>query len=334
MQSPDRRRRAGPPGADRLDRAALERAEPVLRRRSGRGAQPGHRPPHWGRRPAPGRRRNGVVNNAACGGLSPGWARPSAGARDSASDVRFRSPARRHAPLWPMRSEPPRRAPAAPRAGAPSAARAAPASPPGRCRASRPCRRRPARRAPRARARVGDPLDEVAVALAMRSSTSSSESGSLEEGDVAGRVGEVADAALEPKGSSSTRMFSRLSSKRSRTWRMRAAQPTSFRASSAPDDPELALLFEALPDHQPVALLEDVERHRLAGSAARAPGGTARKALDGVGHRPQASARSVQDLARTSRKSRRADALQMSIEATNGLPEGADHSVSLELDAG
>ena len=32
-----------------------------------------------------------------------------------------------------------------------------------------------------------------------------------------------------------------------------------------PDDPELALLVEALADHQLVALLEDVERHELAG---------------------------------------------------------------------
>ena len=47
---------------------------------------------------------------------------------------------------------------------------------------------------------------------------------------------------------------------------MRAEQPTSLRPSSdEPDDPELALLLEALSDHQLVALLEDVERDELAG---------------------------------------------------------------------
>ena len=52
-------RGARTPGAGGLDRAALERAEPVLRRRSGGRAQPRHGPPHRRRRSAPGRRRNG-----------------------------------------------------------------------------------------------------------------------------------------------------------------------------------------------------------------------------------------------------------------------------------
>ena len=56
----DGRGRARPPGAGGLRREALERAEPVLRRRAGSGAPPRHGPPHRRRGPAPGRRRTVV----------------------------------------------------------------------------------------------------------------------------------------------------------------------------------------------------------------------------------------------------------------------------------
>ena len=47
---------------------------------------------------------------------------------------------------------------------------------------------------------------------------------------------------------------------------MRAAQPDLLQlVVGEPEDPELALLVEALADHLLVALLEDVQRHELAG---------------------------------------------------------------------
>jgi hypothetical protein len=50
-----------------------------------------------------------------------------------------------------------------------------------------------------------------------------------------------------------------------------------------PDDPELALLLQALADHDLVALFEDVERHELARQQHEAQG-EEREGLDGLAH--------------------------------------------------
>ena len=62
-------------------------------------------------------------------------------------------------------------------------------------------------------------------------------------------------------------MFIRPSSSRSSTLRdlHRAADRRGSPSVAGPDDPELALGLQALADHRPVALLEDVQRHDLAG---------------------------------------------------------------------
>ena len=79
-------------------------------------------------------------------------------------------------------------------------------------------------------------------------------------------------------------MFSRPSSKRSSTLATRAAQPTSFSASSASQMiPNSTLLLEAFADHELVALLEDVERHELARQQDQ-PEREQRQPLDGRSH--------------------------------------------------
>ena len=85
----------------------------------------------------------------------------------------------------------------------------------------------------------------------------------------------------------STRMFRRPSSKRSSTSRhARGAADLLELVVGEPEDPELALLVEALADHLLVALLEDVQRHELAGEqheAEREQG----EALDLQAHAPR-----------------------------------------------
>ena len=84
----------------------------------------------------------------------------------------------------------------------------------------------------------------------------------------------------------STRMFIRPSSNRSSTRSMRALHPTSLRPSSDSQMiPNSASALEALPDHRPVAVLEDVQRQPLLWQQHETER-EQRKALDRIAHAP------------------------------------------------
>src|SRR5215210_800583 len=188
------------------------------------------------------------------------------------------------------------------------------------------------------RARVRDPLDEVRIAGARTRERVLVDRGIVvEQLDVARGVGEVADAALEPEwgGSFYEDVEAAVLEPLEHLGDARRAADVLQRVLCEPYDPELALLLEALPDHQLVALLEDVERNHLARQQHKAEG-KQRKALDHTRHgsrlvrcRPALPPSRFFPHVQGTRK--RADSHFMSIEVTNGLPEGADQGVSLEL---
>ena len=87
----------------------------------------------------------------------------------------------------------------------------------------------------------------------------------LEQLDVAGRIGEVLDPAQQPErlGAPHEHVHAPVVELLQHLLDARRAADLAQAVVDEPDDAELGLELQALADHRPVALLEDVQRHRL-----------------------------------------------------------------------